>query len=281
MQPVAPGLSHYIHVLRRGLWIVLLTVAIVTGTVVYASLRQAKLYRASADVFLGTQSLASTVSNVPVPSTDPVRQAATQADLARTPTVADQALHLAHLSDRSAVALLSHSTVSAATNADILTFSVTDPRPRVAELLAETYATAYAHYRRQLDTAAIVPARRDVERRLAQLQRLARPEHRGLRQPVRKGPGVEDTPAAPGIQHTPRPFGIGRGSDTAQAPSERRTCRDAWPGAGSRARVPARSAQHARSYGRGGARTPRHAASWSIARALEASAREEPTRDVR
>ena len=121
-------------------------------------------------MFLGTQSLASTVSNVPVPSTDPVREAATQADLARTPTIADQALKLAHLSDRSAAALLSQSTVSAATNADILTFTVTDPRPRVAELLAETYATAYAHYRRQLDTAAIVQARKDVERRLAQLQ---------------------------------------------------------------------------------------------------------------
>jgi polysaccharide biosynthesis transport protein len=172
MQPTEPGLSHYLHVLRRGLWIVVLTVAIVTGVAVYASIRQTKLFRASADVFLGTQSLASTVSNVPVPSTDPVRAAATQADLARTPTVADQALKLAHLTDRSAVALLSQSTVTAAANADILTFTVTDPRPRVTERLAETYATAYAHYRRQLDTAAIQQARKDVERRLAQLQSL-------------------------------------------------------------------------------------------------------------
>ena len=53
MQPAEPGLSHYLHVLRRGLWIILLTVALVTGTAVYASLRQTKLYRSSADVFLG------------------------------------------------------------------------------------------------------------------------------------------------------------------------------------------------------------------------------------
>jgi polysaccharide biosynthesis transport protein len=157
-------------VLRRGLWIVLLTVALVTSAAYYMSIRQTKLYSSSADVFLGTQSLASTVSNVPVPTTDPVRAAATQANLARTPTIAMEALKLARLSDRSAAALLKQSTVSAAANADILTFTVTDPRPRVAELLAETYATAYAHYRRQLDTAAIVSARKDVERRLAQLK---------------------------------------------------------------------------------------------------------------
>jgi capsular exopolysaccharide synthesis family protein len=159
-------------VLRRGLWIVLLTVALATGAAVYTSLRQTKLYSSSADVFLGTQSLASTVANVAAPSTDPVREAATQAELARTPAIAVQALRLAHISDRSAAALLSASTVSASATADILTFTVTDHRPRVAELLAETYATAYARYRRQLDTAAIVRARRDVERRLAQLKDL-------------------------------------------------------------------------------------------------------------
>ena len=158
--------------LRRGLWIVLLTVGLATGAAVYTSLLQTTLYSSSADVFLGTQSLASTVSNVAVPSTDPVREAATQAELARTPTIAVHALRLAHLSNRSAAALLSRSTVSAAADADILTFTVTDHRPRVAELLAETYATAYARYRRQLDTAAIVRARRDVERRLAQLKDL-------------------------------------------------------------------------------------------------------------
>lgn len=166
------GLTHYLHVLRRGLWIILLTVALVTGAAVYTSLRQEKLYRSSADIFLGTQNLAQSVSNIQVPYTDPVRAAATQVDLARTPAVAVQALKLAHLSSRSADALLSQSTVSAATNADILTFSVTDPLPRVAETLAETYATAYAQYRRQLDTASIVQARRDVERRLTQLKSL-------------------------------------------------------------------------------------------------------------
>jgi capsular exopolysaccharide synthesis family protein len=161
---------HYLHVLRRGLWIVVLAVTLATGAAVYASMREKALYLSSADVFLSTQSLASALSNVQVPSIDPVRAAATQADLARTPAVAEQALRLARLPNRSAQSLLSSSSVSAATNADILTFSVTDHRPRIAERLAEDYATAYTRYRHQLDTAAIARARRGIEAQLAQLK---------------------------------------------------------------------------------------------------------------
>ncbi len=147
----------------------MLTVVVATGAAVFASSRETPLYQSSSEVFLSTQDLAATLSNVQAPSSDPVRDAATQADLARTPEVAQRALRLARLSDRSAQSLLSNSSVRSATNADILTFSVTDRRPAVAELLAEDYATAYTRYRRQLDTAAIVSARQGIE---AQLQKL-------------------------------------------------------------------------------------------------------------
>ena len=193
------GLTHYWHVLRRGWWIVVLTVALSTGAAVYASTRQTSLYSSSADVFLSTQNLAAIVSSVQLPSTDPVRAAATQADLARTPAVADRALRLAGLSSRTAQSLLSKSSVTSATNADILTFSVTDHQPRIAERLAEDYATAYTQYRRQLDTAAIASARKGIEAQLAQLKDSGAVGRSGLREPVRKGPGIEHVAGAPRI----------------------------------------------------------------------------------
>ena len=49
------GLTHYLHVLRRGWWIIVLTVGLSTGAAVYASMRQTSLYSSSADVFLSAQ----------------------------------------------------------------------------------------------------------------------------------------------------------------------------------------------------------------------------------
>ena len=100
MMETEAGLTHYLHVLRRGWWIIALTVVLTTGAAVYASTRQTSLYSSSADVFLSTQNLAAIISNVQVPSGDPVRAAATQADLARNPAVAERALKLAGLSSR-------------------------------------------------------------------------------------------------------------------------------------------------------------------------------------
>ena len=95
------GTSHYLRVLRRGAWIVLFTAVIATAAAFYASSRQTRLYRSSADVFLSTQNLASQLSSVPAQSVDPAREAATQADLARTPIVAQRALGLSKLTGRS------------------------------------------------------------------------------------------------------------------------------------------------------------------------------------
>ena len=177
MHSTEPGLTHYLQVLRRGWWIIVLTVALTTSVAVYASKRQSALYNSSADVFLSAQNLAASVSNIQAPSTDPVRDGATQADLARTPAVAQRALRLARVQGRSAASLLSNSSVSPAANADILTFSVTDQSPQIAERLAGAYATAYTQYRRKLDTASIVDARRQIRVQLVKLK--AAGEQRG------------------------------------------------------------------------------------------------------
>lgn len=164
------GLIAYVRILRRGLWIVALTVALTTAAAVYFSVREQKLYRSSADVFLSTQNIAASLSNIQLPTPDPTRVAATQAALAETPAVAARALALAHVHGRTAEQFLSRSSVSPASDADILTFAVTDSSPRLAQRLAQAYATAYTRYRRQLDTSSIAQALNQVQSKLAQLR---------------------------------------------------------------------------------------------------------------
>ena len=164
------SLTHYLHVIRRSWWVVVLAVLLASLGAAYASHRQEKLFKSSADVFLSNQNLAASLSNVQLPNVDPTREAATQADLAQTPAVAARALALAHVRNRTPEQLLSHSSVSSASDADILTFSVTDRSPGRAERLAQAYATAYTQYRRHLDTAAIARALNPIETRLTQMK---------------------------------------------------------------------------------------------------------------
>jgi len=147
-----------------------LTTALIVGAAYYVSERQEKLYQASADVFLGTQNLAATLSNVTQPYVDPVRAAQTQAEMARVPTVAQRTLVDAGVTSRTPAQLLGESSVSASPDSDLLTFTVTDRDPQIATRLASAYARAYTSFRHQLDTATLVTARQEVERRLAELK---------------------------------------------------------------------------------------------------------------
>ena len=171
-EPIAsPGenltLAHYLRVLRRGWWIIAVTVVVTTATAVGLSLRQQHLYRASAAVLLSSsQNLASALSNVAVPSSDPQRVAATQASLARVPTVARRTLAALGLRDRTPEQFLDRSSVSASSTADLLTFSVTDPSRELATRLATAYAREYTSYRRQLDTGTLTRARQQVAKQL-------------------------------------------------------------------------------------------------------------------
>lgn len=166
------ALAHYIRVLRRRAWVVALVVLLATAAALLLSLHEQRLYRASAAVFLSRQDLAATLANVQPAAANPAREAETQADLARTPAVAEQTLREAGLHDRPPEQLLERSSVTTAANADLLTFSVTDPKSRIASLLATAYARAYTDYRRAIDTQSLVRARRDVEQRIAELRRI-------------------------------------------------------------------------------------------------------------
>lgn len=168
----ASALSHYLRVLRRGAWIVLLTTVVVTGLAIVSSRAQEKVFEASADVFLaGARNLPSNISDIPQVYADPVRALETQASLARVPEVAERALESSRIRDRTPQDLLGSSTVTPNGDADILTFTVSDGEAAMASRLATAYARAFTAYRRRLDTESIVRARRQLEDRLAALRK--------------------------------------------------------------------------------------------------------------
>jgi uncharacterized protein involved in exopolysaccharide biosynthesis len=85
------------------------------------------------------------------------------------PVVAQRVLARVSAPGLTAQQFLQNSSVSTATNADILTFDVTNHDPALARKLVDAYAVAYTVYRRQLDTAPTKRALASVDRRIRQL----------------------------------------------------------------------------------------------------------------
>jgi succinoglycan biosynthesis transport protein ExoP len=165
----APALSHYIRVLRRGAWIVLLSTVLLAAVGVLLSQRQDPLYEASADVLIGGSSLPSSLGVEQV-SFDPERTLQTQAALARTAEVAERALSSVGQENQPPGALLASSSVTSTEGADVLSFAVSDPRREQASKLATAYAEGYVSYRRDLDTGSITRALDQVEAQLEDLE---------------------------------------------------------------------------------------------------------------
>ncbi len=167
----ASALSDYVQVLRRDAWIIAATVAAVALIAILFSLFQEDRYESRAEAFLlNTTSLpASFRYEQTLRDIDPERIGNTQARIARVPAVVRRALREGGFTDRTATDLLDNSTVSQPPDTDILRFTVNDADAAVATRLATAYATAYADFRRELDTAALASARTQIERRLPRL----------------------------------------------------------------------------------------------------------------
>lgn len=167
----AATLRDYLHVLRRRKWIILQAAVLVPAAAIGFSLHQQKLYRASAQVLLSSQNLATELTGTQQTgvSVQPDRVAQTQADVARVPAIAARVLRRVPDTGLTVQRFLSRSGVSTATNADILTFEVMNRDAALARRLVDEYAASYTVYRRSLDTAAIHTALQSVDARIGQL----------------------------------------------------------------------------------------------------------------
>src|SRR5665213_3718890 len=167
----AATLRDYLHVVQRRKWIILQAVVLVPVAAVAFSLHQQKLYQASAQVLLSSQNLASQLTGTQSTGINlqPDRIAQTQADVARVPQLAQRVLGRVPGTGLTPEQFLLDSSVTTAANADILTLSVTNHDPVLAQRLVNAYATAYTLYRRQLDTASISKALASVDSRIKAL----------------------------------------------------------------------------------------------------------------
>jgi uncharacterized protein involved in exopolysaccharide biosynthesis len=152
-------LRDYLQVLRRRKWIVLTAVVVVPVAAYLFSTQQQSKYRATAEVLLSRQNLSQSLNGVqdPTLSIQPDRLAQTQADLARVPPVVERTLRVAH-ADITPAEFAAESSVSAKTDADLLTFQYTHHDAALAARLATEYARQYITYRAQLDTQALTKA---------------------------------------------------------------------------------------------------------------------------
>ncbi len=166
------ALREYLQVLRRRKWIVITAVVVIPAAAYAFSTQQQSKYQASAEVLLSRQNLSNSLNGVQDPSLSiqPDRLAQTQADLAQVPPVIERSLSAAQVDDITPAEFAADSSVSAKTDADLLTFKFTHHDPALAARLATEYARQYIAYRTQLDTQALAKARTQVQDRIAQLE---------------------------------------------------------------------------------------------------------------
>lgn len=147
------------------------------------ALRQQATYAANAQVLLNATNVGASLNGLTNPNAavNADRTVATQAVVARDPTIAQQALALSGV-DNPASDLLNRSNVSTVTNADLLEFSVNDTNPVQAERLATNYAKAYTMYQQQVQSQAVSTALLEVTQRLNEmyLARQTGPTYRAL-----------------------------------------------------------------------------------------------------
>jgi succinoglycan biosynthesis transport protein ExoP len=168
--------ERYLSALRRGLPIVLVTTIVVAAAAVLVSLQQGPEYEASANVFVSTNNVNSTIANLPILSTDPQRVLDTQALVARVDAVARIAVKKADVPGITPDELLAQSSVTSDPNADILIFTVTNPDSDTARKLADAYAQAYLSYRTHQDLGSIKHARQGLEQQIKELQSTSHPD---------------------------------------------------------------------------------------------------------
>ena len=163
----------YLSIARRRRVAIILSILLPVSLALAYSLLQQPVYQATARVLLSRQSLANIVTGRPDPTgqvNDFIRIVQTQADLARTPEIAQQVLRRTGI-DATPQQLLDSSNVEPSRDADLLTFHVVSRNKDYARRLTTAYAEGFTEYRRALDTSSLRSARTLLNRRIVELER--------------------------------------------------------------------------------------------------------------
>ena len=155
----------FARIARRRKWLIVACVVIAPLYAYWHAHRQPPVYSAVSEVLLTPENTALSYAGVNTSSStiDPIRYAATQKFLARSPAVANRVAARAKLPGVDGRGILRLTSVNAETDANLLDFTATSHDPNVAMKLANLYAQAYTAYRRDRDTQGIESAISQLE----------------------------------------------------------------------------------------------------------------------
>jgi polysaccharide biosynthesis transport protein len=165
------GMQDYLHIILRRKWIVVALVVIAAISAYAVASAQQAMFLGEAQMILTRQGILEAVTGQqgPTDAASADRLVQTMADLARVPEVARRTVASAGVHSVTPSQLLDASTVTPSSDADVLTFSVTNHDQALASRLATTYAEQFQTYRHQLDVISINQAQAEVEREIHRL----------------------------------------------------------------------------------------------------------------
>jgi succinoglycan biosynthesis transport protein ExoP len=158
-------------VLRGGVPIVILLTLLGAAVALALSLRQESLYRSTATVFVSTNSINTVTGSIALLSSDPQRVLATQAEVASLPEVARIAARSSAI-EVTPERLSAETQITPASDADSLSFTVTDSDADRARRFADAYALGYVRYQDIQEREA----QAELQRRIDELRAEGGPE---------------------------------------------------------------------------------------------------------
>ena len=185
-------LRDYLKVMRNRIWLIVLSVVIVTLGTVVAGITQKPSYQGEALVLVSQQDTGITLLGTPqaqqsyTPGRDDVQ---TQVEVIQSPRIVAQVIRNLGL-NQSVEGLMSAVMVSADTGTNNISIRVTDSSPAGAARIANTFAETYVTWSRESQSASIKAAADDVQRRLVDAQKQIA--------------AIEDTASRPGASSADR-----------------------------------------------------------------------------
>ena len=168
-------LRDYVKVVRARMWLIALSVVVVTLGAVALSLLQKSAYQGVAQVLVTQQNTGITMLGTPQPqvSSQPEGDVQTQIEVIQSPRIVEQVIETLGL-NTTVDSLLKRVAVSADTGTSLITrviqIRVTDASAAGAARIANSFAEEYVAWSRESQQASIKAAADDVQLRLAQTQ---------------------------------------------------------------------------------------------------------------
>lgn len=160
-------LRHYVAVLRRRWTVVALVVFLAVGASLALSFTATRIYSASADVLLVTDTQQDSVfSDAPSVRIDPVRQVETQIEVMGSRPIANTA----NKKLGAAASQVSSVSIDGVGQTDVIRVTVESAEPKVAKRAADLYAETYVSTRRKQQVESLLAAGEEVQKKLTEIQ---------------------------------------------------------------------------------------------------------------